>query len=100
MEQQDPDGFSSYVWNEFPFDGFFGHQADRPAGSTFWRSTTYHRDDPLFLVSVQHLGRARPLLLVKSTIQAGMLVAMAESANCLWGQRDHLGDLRSTGILC
>src|SRR5271157_394938 len=100
VEQQNPNRLPSYLWHQFTLHRFLRHQADRPAGTTFWRIAADHRDDPLFLVGVQYLGRARPLLLVKGTIQASMLIAMPESANCLWGERDHLGDLRSTGILC
>jgi hypothetical protein len=91
---------ASSLRHQFSFHRFFGHQANRPTGAACWRIATDHRDDPLFLVSVQHLGCAGPLFLVKRAIEAGLLIAMAESANCLWGERDHLGDLRSTGSLC
>jgi len=93
VEQQNPNRLPPYLRHQFTFHRFFGHQANRPAGTTFWRIAADHRDDALFLVSVQHLG-AGPLFLVKCTIQAGLLIAMAESANCLWGEREHLGDPR------
>ena len=99
MEQQNPNGLPSHLRRQFSFRRFFGYKANRPAGATCWRIATDHRDDALFLVTVQHLGGAGPLFLVKGAIQAGLLIAMVESANCLWGEWDHLGDLRSTGSL-
>ncbi len=99
MEQQNPNCLPSYLRHQFALHRFFGHQADRPAGAPFWRIGTHHRDDALFLVSLQHLGGAGPLFLVKGAIQAGLLT-MAESANCLWSERDHPGNLRGTGIFC
>src|SRR5471030_461910 len=100
VEQQNPNCLPSYLRHQFTLHRFFGHQADRPAGATFWRIAADHRDDALFLISVKHLGGAGPLFLVKGAIQAGLLIAIAESANCLWGERDHSGNLRRTGILC
>ena len=96
MEQQNPNRLPSYLRHQFTLHRFFGHQANRPPGATFWRIAADHRDDALFLVSVQHLGRAGPLFLVKRTIQAGLLIiacgvrgitlairgALASSANC------------------
>jgi hypothetical protein len=64
----------------------------------FWRIAADHRDNALFLVGVQHLGGARALFLIQSTIQSGLLVAMAEAANGLRRERDHAGNLRGAGV--
>ena len=61
MQQQDANGLSADARNQSPFDGFFGHQSHGPTGPAFWRIAAYHGDDALFLVGVQHLGRAGPL---------------------------------------
>src|ERR1700726_860629 len=99
VEEQNPDGFSSYVRHQFPLDGFFGHQTHRPAGVTLRRIAAYHGNNALFLVHVQHFGRAGARLLIESAIQAGLLVAMAEPTNGLWSERNHLGNLGGTGFL-
>ena len=64
MEQQNSDGLSSYLWNQFSLYRFFGHQPDRPAGAALGRVGTHHGDDPLFLVVVQYFGGTRSLLLI------------------------------------
>ena len=65
---------------------------------TLRRIAAHHRDDSLFLVSVEDLGRTRPLLLIKCTIQPVLLVTMAQAADRLRSEGDHFGDLRRTGI--
>jgi len=100
VEQQNSDRFPSYRrHHQFTLHRFFCHQADRPTGTPFWRIAAYHGDDPLFLVGVQYFGRTGPLFLIESTILAGLLVAVAEPPDCLSGERDHLGNLRSAGVL-
>jgi hypothetical protein len=87
VEQQNPDGLSSHLWNQLSLHRFFGHQPDRPAGAARGRVGAHHGDDPLFLVVVQYFSGAGSLLLIKSTLQSGFLVAVAESTNGLWGER-------------
>ena len=99
MQQQDTNGLSSDARHQSPFDGFFGHQSHGPTSLTFWRIAACHGDDALFLVGVQHFGRAGALFLIQSTIQSGLLVAMAEASNRLRRKRDHLGNLRGTAML-
>jgi hypothetical protein len=99
VEQQNADGFPSYCRHQFTLHRFFGHQSDPPTGAPLWRVAAHHGNDPLFLIGVQYFGRAGPLFLLERTMQAGLLIAGTEPADCLWGQRDHLGNLRSTGTL-
>ena len=99
MLEQYSDGFSSYVWNQLTFDGFFGHQTYRPARATFRRIAANHSDHALFLPAIQHLLGAGSLPFIKGAVQACPLVAMAQSANRLWSQLDYLGDLRCAGML-
>ena len=80
MQQQNPNRLPSHLRHQFSLHRFFGHQANRPAGATWWRIATDHRDDPLLLVRIQHLGRAGPLFLVIGAIQADLLIAMAEAS--------------------
>jgi hypothetical protein len=60
VEQQDADGLSSYAGYQPPLHRFFDHQPNGTAGATLRRVTADHRDNPLFLASVQHLRRSRP----------------------------------------
>lgn len=99
MEQQNSDGLSSHLWNQFSLYRFFGHQPNRPTGAALGRVGAHHGDDPLFLVVVQYFGGAGSLLLMESALQSGLLVAVAESTNGLWGERNRLGDLGSTDVL-
>jgi hypothetical protein len=86
--QQDSNGLPSHAWRQSPFDGFFGDQSHGPTSPAFWRIATYHCDNALFLVGVQHLGRAGSLFLIQRTIQSGLLVAMADASDCLRRERD------------
>jgi hypothetical protein len=99
VQQQDANGLSSDAWHQSPFDRFFGHQSHGPTRLAFWRIAAYHGDDALFLVGVQHFGRAGALFLIQSTIQSGLLIAMAEASNCLRRERDSPGNLRGAGVL-
>src|SRR5438045_2969212 len=82
VEKQNADGLPSYRRHQFPFDRLFGHESDGPTGATWWRIAAYHGDDPLFLIRVQHLGRTGARFLIKGTVEAGLLVAVAEPAEC------------------
>jgi hypothetical protein len=99
VKQQNPDGFSTHSWYQFTFHGLFGYQSHGPTRLALWRIAAYHGDDALFLVAVQHLDRAGSLLLVQSTIQSALFITMAEPPDCLGGQWDDLGNLRSAGVL-
>ena len=55
-QQENPNGFTSYTWNQFAFDGFLRHQAYRPTGAAFRRATAYHCNQTLLLTIVEHLG--------------------------------------------
>ena len=74
-----------------------GHQSHGPAGAAFWRIAAHHGDNPLLLAVFEHVGGAGPLLFVKRRFQTALLVAMADLANGLWGERDHAGNPRCTG---
>ena len=64
-----------------------------------WRITTYHGDDPLFLGGIQYFDRTRSRFFIESTGETRLLIAMAKAPNGLRGQRDHLGNLRGTGMV-
>src|SRR3954453_1684726 len=91
-EQENADGFPSHARNQFAFYRFLGHQAHRPASAAFRRATTDHGNQPLFLVVVQHLCRARPWPLVECPFQAPFLITMPNLANGLWSERDRVRD--------
>jgi len=97
VEQQDANGLSSYLRHKFPFHRFFSHQTHRPARAALWRTAAHHRDNPLFMVGVQHFSGTRSLFLIENAIQTCLLVPMAKPTDGLWSERDHLGDLRGTG---
>ena len=92
MEQQYSYAFSSHSRNQFAFYGFFGHQADRPPRTTFGRVATDHGDDALFLTVIQKRFCAWALFFVKRSVEAAVLIAVANPANRLWRQRDDAGD--------
>jgi len=65
----------------------------------FWRIAAYHGDDALLLSCVEHLRSTRALLLIECTVQAGLLIAMAEPPNRLGREWDNLGNVRRVGLL-
>jgi len=99
VKQQNPDRFTSHPRNQLSFHRFFGHQPDRPARATFRRGGAHHCDNPLLLVVVQHFDGAGTLLLIKRALQSGLLVTVAQSANRLYRERNHLANLGSAGVL-
>jgi len=64
--EQNSDGFSSYVWDQFALHGFFGHQTHGPPGATLGRIAANPCDNALFLPVIEHLGGAGSLLFIKS----------------------------------
>src|SRR5215471_10261283 len=81
VEQQNPDGLPTHLRYQFPLHRLLGHQSNRPTRLPLWRIAAHHGDDSLFLVRVQDFGRTGPLFFIESAIQAGLLIAMAESPN-------------------
>jgi len=65
VEQENPDRFPSYPWNQFPLDGFLDHQPNCPTGAAFRRITADHGNDPLPLPIVEQLLGSRPLFVVQ-----------------------------------
>jgi hypothetical protein len=68
-------------------------------GNLVFRRRPHKSDTPLLLAGVQHFCRTRPMLLIERTLQAGLLVAVADAADSLGCQGDYFRDPRSTGIL-
>jgi hypothetical protein len=64
-QQENPNGFPSYAWNQLAFDGFFRHPTHGPTGATFRRAAAYHGNQALFLAIVEHFGGPRPLSFVQ-----------------------------------
>ena len=75
-QQENSNGFPSYAWNQFAFDGFFRYQTHGPAGATFRRATAYHCNQTLFLAIVEHFGCTRPLLFVQRPLQPALLASV------------------------
>ena len=92
MEQKNANGFSPHAGNQFALDRLFSHQAHRPAGAARGRVTADHGDYTLLLATVQHLGRAWPLLLIEGAIQAPFLITVSDLANRLGCHWDNTGD--------
>jgi hypothetical protein len=99
VKQQNPNGLPTHSRRQFTLHGLFGYQSYSPTRLAFWRIATYHGDDALLLVAVQHLGRTGSLFLVQSIIQSAVFITMAEPPDCLGGQWDDLSNLRSAGVL-
>src|SRR5829696_7783837 len=99
VEQQNSDGLSSHLRNQFAFYGFLGNEADRPTGATFGRVGAHHGDNPLLLGAVEHLGGAGALLLIERALQSCFLVAVTEPPNRLRREWNAHCDLRGTDFL-
>src|SRR5271170_5976128 len=82
VEEQNSDGFPSHSRDQTPLDRFFCHQPHGPAGAAFGWITADHGDDALPLAVLQNLGCSRPLLIVKSPVEARVLVAAPDLSHC------------------
>jgi len=92
--QQNPDGLSAHLGNQFPFDGLFGDQADGPTGTAFRRFTADHGNNTLLLWAVENLLGSRSLFGVDGGIQTVVHVAMGDLADRLRSKGESLSDLR------
>jgi hypothetical protein len=92
--QQNPDCLSPDFGHQFAFHGFFGNQPDRPARLTFRRSTANHSHDALLVRGIKNLLRTWPLLVIKGSWQAPIVVAMGNLPNRLRSKRNDLSDSR------
>jgi hypothetical protein len=99
VKQQNPNGLPTHSRRQFTLHGLFGYQSHGPTRLALRRIAAYHGDDALFLVAIQDLGRTGSLLLVQSSLQSAVFIAMAESPDCLGGQWNDLGNLRSADVL-
>jgi hypothetical protein len=79
VEQRNPDGVPSYMRHQFALDCFFRPPVEPSSEYALQAVGAHHRDHPLFLVGVQHFGHNGPLLPVERTIEAKLLIAMAEA---------------------
>ena len=92
--QQNPDCLSAHLGNQLPFDGLFGDQADRPAGTALRRFTADHGDNTLLLWAVENLLGSRSLFGVDGGFQSVAHVAMGDLADRLRSKGKSLSDLR------
>jgi hypothetical protein len=93
-QQEDSDGFPSYAWNQFAFDGLFGYQAHRPTGAAWRWTAAHHCNQTLFLAIVENFGGPRPLPFVQRPLQPTFLVTPSDITYGLSSQWDHVGDSR------
>src|ERR1017187_1159062 len=98
-QQKNPNRFPSDARNHFAFYGFLCHQAHRPTGTTFRRTTAYHCNQTLFLTLVEHFRCAWPLSFILCPIQTALLVTTANITYSLGSERNHGGNLRCAGAL-
>src|SRR3954452_8415416 len=92
VEEQNPDGFSSHPWHQFPLDRFLRYQSHRPSGATCRRMAANHGDDALLLAVLQQGSRSGPILFIECPFQPPFLVAVADLPNRLGSQRDNVGN--------
>ena len=85
MKQQNSDCLPAYGRDQSPLDGLLGDQAYRPPCIAVGRIAADHGDDPLLLAVVEHFGRAQTRLFIDGTLEAPLLIAMADLADGLWG---------------
>lgn len=97
--QKDADCFPADLRDELPFDRLFRYQTNRPTRMSFRGLATDHGDNPLLRGSIQQGRRAWPLLVIKRTIHATILIAMADPAYRLRRKLKQFGDPRSRDTL-
>ena len=95
-EEEYPNGFPSYTWNQFTFDGFYRYQTHGPTGAAFRRIAAHHSNDPLLLGIVEHGDCAGTLFFEERRFQTSTLVTMRNRADGLGSERDDLGNPRCT----
>jgi hypothetical protein len=88
VKQQDPDGFTSNVRYQLAFHGLLGYQTYGPSRAPFGRITANHRDNPLFLASIERDGCSWTLLIVERPLQALFLIASSDLAHRFGRQPD------------
>jgi hypothetical protein len=89
--QQNPDGFSAHLRDQFPFHRFLGNQPHCPPRLPCGRLAAHHGNNPLFIRAFQQLPGSSPLTLIQSAFQPAIAVAMRDPAYCLRRQMDDLG---------
>ena len=92
--QQNSDCLSAHLGNQFPLDGLFGDQADRPTGPTFRRLTADHGNDALLLGAIENLLGSRSVFGVNGGTKTVTDVAMGDLADSLSGKGECLRDFR------
>lgn len=97
--QKDADCFSAHLRDQLPFDSLFRYQTNRPTRMSFRGLATYHGDNPLLRGSIQQGRRAWPLLVIQRTIQAAILIAMADPAHGLRRELKQFSNPRSRDSL-
>jgi hypothetical protein len=83
-QQKNPNRFPSDARNQFAFDGFLRHQAHRPTGATFRRTTAYHCNQALFLALVEHFRCTWPLSFIQCLLQTSLPVTTVISEDWIW----------------
>jgi hypothetical protein len=84
--QQDPDGLSADMRNKFASNHLFGQQPHRPACPAFWRRRANNRDDALLLFEVQGRSLARSRGIEQRSLQAPLLIPLADLPYRLGGK--------------
>src|ERR1039457_5422284 len=99
-QQKNPNRFPSDARNHFAFDGFLCHQAHRPTGATFRRTTAYHCNQTLLLALVEHFRCTWPLSFIQCALQTALQVTTANITYGLGSEWNQVSNLRSAGALC
>jgi hypothetical protein len=95
--QQDANGLSTHIRNQFAFNNLFGQQSHRPACPAFWGRRADYCDYPLLLLLVQGRSFARSGGIEQRPLDSTLLKALADLPHGLGGEHQ-VGTHRRRGL--
>ena len=95
--QQDANGLSAHIGDQFAFNNLFGQQPHRPACPAFWGRRADNCDYPLLLLLVQGRSFARSSGIEQRPLDSSLLIALADLPHGLGGEHK-VGAYRRRGL--
>src|SRR3974390_1772211 len=95
--QQDTNGLSTHIGDQFSFDHLFRQQSHRPACPAFWGRRADHRHYPPLLLLVQCRSFARSSGIEQRPLDSSLLIALADLPHGLGGKHQ-VGCHRRRGL--
>ena len=95
--QQNTNGLSAHIRDQFAFNNLFRQQSHCPACPTFRRRRADHCDDPLLLLLVQGRSFARSSGIKQRPLDSSLLIALADLPYGFGGEHQ-IGTHRRRGL--